>query len=222
MTMFIVKTHQDPYIHTWHCVTRGHSQEEDFLHERDSVTQRWLLGRPPRMHGEVIPTLRKIWSMSDDRLEGYGSVLKPKQMDFDLYADRVRWHPVGLAAAKALAKEPSSEFHPVNLVHGDATLCNFVVGVNGTTTAIDPGQHRGLCCREIDEAKLLQTDCGWDYIRHNQCSPLDRADAYFEIRRVHQLLLITHFVRLLRHPHTHDALELAEACIRQLSAATGL
>ncbi len=222
MTMFVVKTHQDPYIHAWHCVTRGHSQEEDFLHERESVTQRWLLGRPPRMYSEARSALGYIWSTSSERVEPYASILKPKQMDFDLYASRVKWHPVGFAAAKALAALPSSEFHPVNLVHGDATLCNFVVGVNGRSTAIDPGQHRGLCCREIDEAKLLQTACGWDHIRHNQSPPLDMIGHYVDTRRVHQLLLITHFVRLLRHPHTRDALELAEACIRQLSAATGL
>lgn len=42
-------------------------------------------------------------------------------------------------------------------VHGDFTLENIIVQRDGSFQLIDPGEPHGMCCRELDEGKLLQS-----------------------------------------------------------------
>jgi hypothetical protein len=102
---------------------------------------------------------------------------------------------------------------PAYNVHGDLTLSNVVT--NGKDIVfIDPGDHRGLPCREIDEAKIMQSLDGWDVVRHGAPSPL--AYPRFATRRVHWVLLITHYVRLLCHRHPDDAISFAVQRLEEL------
>lgn len=105
---------------------------------------------------------------------------------------------------------------PVAKVHGDLTLENCFE-VNGCQILfIDPGHTRGLNCKEIDEAKILQSLDGWSWHRHQRILEPD-ALSTFSPRRVHWCLLVTHYLRILRHEHPALALDFAHRRINEIT-----
>lgn len=104
--------------------------------------------------------------------------------------------------------------------------CSFIL--------IDPGHDRGLPCRELDEAKIMQSLEELIKIRSSQedysYPRLGFLQGYFgeEIWKwykeksqspVHQFLLATHYLRLLRHADKHPSwrIEHAERRLKELT-----
>jgi hypothetical protein len=89
---------------------------------------------------------------------------------------------------------------PVGQVYGDCTWENIVL-TNDRVVFIDPGDPRGLFCKELDLAKLLQSERGWELVKKGGEGvqapwPADNVVA----------LYVTHLYRLLRHPHSEWSL----------------
>jgi hypothetical protein len=91
-----------------------------------------------------------------------------------------------------------SELTSVTRCHGDLTLYNCIETVENDLVLFDPNDCHGLPCQELDESKLLQSLDGFDYV-HKGLPPLTHT-IMFDCRKVHWALLITHYIRMLRHP----------------------
>lgn len=130
-----------------------------------------------------------------------------------LYADYVleRWVEQGYKRGDftCLAYHiMSAPLTGVHRCHGDLTLENCIETGSGVVF-LDPGYHRCLPCAELDEAKLLQSCDGWHYRKHaKHCQVFP-----FSSMPIHTALLITHYVRLLRHDHPSELLEWARGRI---------
>lgn len=114
---------------------------------------------------------RTIWQpyrIIPDRLQYYTYMMKHKKLRYWEY----------------ILTDPIT---PVVNPHGDLT-CDNVIG----DTFIDPGECHGLWCREIDEAKLMQSARGWKH----ESRPLP-----FTPHRIHWVLLLSHYYRLLKYDH---------------------
>ena len=94
----------------------------------------------------------------------------------------------------------TQRFTRVTACHGDLTMDNVMLDATLPTSNvifIDPGYDRCLPCRELDEAKLLQSVEGWHNFRLYGKLP-------FKVKYVHKLLLLTHYIRLYAHPEKHS------------------
>lgn len=89
---------------------------------------------------------------------------------------------------------------PVKNCHGDMTLSNVMIR-KGDVVFIDPGKSHGLPCREIDEAKLLQSYRGWHWFIHKE-EPIGQM---ITLQR-HRVLLLSHYIRILHHLDKHPPL----------------
>jgi len=86
----------------------------------------------------------------------------------------------------------------VRCVHGDMTCCNTVSSQKlKHSVFIDPADCHGLKCQELDEAKLLQSYDGWEFIKYGH--KLNYGELPFEVRPVHTALLLSHYIRMLRY-----------------------
>jgi hypothetical protein len=97
-----------------------------------------------------------------------------------------------------ISKEDFSKLKFTSCVaYGDATLENFVTG-GDEVYGIDPGRTHGLNCRELDEAKLLQS-----WVMHWETRvrgrPVSDEVLPFTPNNTHRILLVSHWMRLLRH-----------------------
>lgn len=114
-----------------------------------------------------------------------------------------------------------AELTPVRVCHGDMTAENVIVEAStGIVKFIDPGNARGLPCREIDEAKLMQSMDGWE--RAKGLDPkwdLNACLQYFQPKRVHWILLASHYARLLMHQHSAACLIHASNRLRYIIGA---
>lgn len=109
-------------------------------------------------------------------------------------------------------------FTPVASCHGDLTLENVVcrrkvaenTGIEMLDFVfIDPGHPRGLPCREMDEAKIMQSleEHSNRNVANGTFEPIQRGtfDWYNEklASLPHRVLLASHYLRLLRHAKKH-------------------
>lgn len=120
-------------------------------------------------------------------------------------------------------------FSPVVACHGDLTLENVVWVPGwlpkdfypGSFVFIDPGYDRGLPCRELDEAKIVQSMEEYQ-IRGN----IIRGDALdWLISRwdssSHNVLLASHYLRLIRHEKKHPQWRVSHARKRLMELVGG-
>lgn len=174
----------------------------------DGYSYEWVDGR--EAHPEDLPVLltycaKELWG-------GYG-VMPIDSTDYLAYVNVIALKVgVGFAMAQLARDWPDCRFTPVSNCHGDLTLENVVVPVERYDTPfvfIDPGYPRGLPCRELDEAKLMQS-----LEEALRCGPLvgfiqdDDPLVWLEEKLesiTHRTLLLTHYIRLLRHAAKHPA-----------------
>jgi len=102
---------------------------------------------------------------------------------------------------------------PVCFCHGDLTFANCIQSGTGITF-IDPGLHYGMPCRELDEAKILQSLCRWEVVRYGWAEP--DLSAPMKTKPIHWVLLATHLVRLLAHNHSEDAYRWARFQLKEI------
>lgn len=101
---------------------------------------------------------------------------------------------------------------PVFNPHGDLTFENTVLYKN-KVVFLDPGSCRGLPCRELDEAKLMQSCDGWEIVDNGDPEP-PRQILFTD--RLHLALSLTHYIRLTRHEHPQHSLDFAWKRIKEL------
>jgi len=104
-----------------------------------------------------------------------------------------------------------------NIIHGDLTIENIIKTNDKKIIFIDPSPPHFLCCKELDESKLLQSILtGWEVIKRKWEFIL--IDPPFEIRPVHIGLLLTHWIRLYAHKDFHkiEIIKKAEKTIEGL------
>jgi hypothetical protein len=101
----------------------------------------------------------------------------------------------------------------VRACHGDLTLYNCVQQ-GKDIYFLDPSPARGLPCVELDESKMLQSLDGFGVVFRGLPQPL--AWPKMRTRPVHWALLLTHYIRLLKHVKHKGALGFANQRIREL------
>ncbi len=233
--MVVRKTGLDRYTSLWLEVVHHAAWMRDSIHLRfvphirqiseNGYEYSWINGRPPRSYNEFRDAATWLWGL---KLPGFyknieiadevAKVLRPCFIDPEEYSHRFEWHPVGRTAGIALRDLPLSEFTPVAFTHGDMTFSNVIVGYDGLgAVLIDPGNHRGLCCRELDESKIMQSYDGFEAIYRGIVKPIHTVTHVIKPRRVHHLLQISHYVRLLKHVTCQESREFAELRISQLA-----
>lgn len=140
-----------------------------------------------------------------------------------LEIDRTRYCAYMYNCAAALKMRPperaihrimTEPLTPVLKCHGDLTFANVILTREGNYVFIDPGDDRGLPCRELDESKIMQSLDGFDVIYRNWEDP--SGYPRFPARRVHWALLVTHYYRLLRHVSFEPALAFARDRINDI------
>lgn len=92
--------------------------------------------------------------------------------------------------------------------HGDMTLANCVITQEDKTVFFDPAEHRGMPCRELDEAKIMQSLSGYDVLDWG-ASRLQHY-FYFDWTPLHYALLGSHLLRLMPHQRARGRADLAE------------
>ena len=140
-----------------------------------------------------------VWEHAKEALwEG-----KPQEIDRKAYIDYVKMRCENFPYIPM----PDVELTPVRMTHGDLTMSNTI----GNCKFIDCGDSRGLECREIDEAKLLQSLDGFDVWKRNHLPAIGPAP--FKIRKIHLWLLWTHYIRMWRHqPNPFAFKRIEELC----------
>lgn len=107
-------------------------------------------------------------------------------------------YPIVIPILQKLIK--SEVLTPTNFIHGDLTLENIVKAKE--LILLDPSPPRYLICKELDEAKLLQSILtGWEVIKRKW--ELQIIEPPFVIRPCHIGLLLSHWIRLYVHQDLH-------------------
>lgn len=220
--MTIKKLIESSYISSWFIAAPQHVLPRPIrflggVSDTDFIEMQYVNGRPPRTFAEWHTAISPIWE--SELAESFAD-LESKRVDLSAYCRRVfenwqRWPLVVADAVKlTLAALHRETLTPVWMVHGDATFSNVMVEHStGASRCFDPGYHRGLCVKEIDESKVLQSYDGFDELYRGLATPkLD-----WEPRPVHWLLLVTHYARLLRHVQCKKSITFAQMRIVELS-----
>lgn len=117
---------------------------------------------------------------------------------------------------------PERDIPSVEMVHGDFTRENILVN-DTEVRLIDPGDPRGMYCREMDISKLMQslvTD--WEHLKKRglqairfSVSNITR-DGFSSLEYV---LLLSHWIRLASHSerHSEEVLAVARSNIDRLT-----
>lgn len=208
MSMRIDKTYasqkQADAAYLWYASTdRRHRPKNVTLCDKTHVLYDIVDGQPCWQPELAWQTLKRcVWDTTrEDALPGidlhsYCRYVQDVWEDSYLPYYRVDPHAVECVLETLLSQ--ADQLTPVRMVHGDATLLNFIQSHDGRITMIDPGDPRGMYVRELDESKMLQSLHGYDRL----CLGYDRlvgAKAPFVVRNVHWSLLATHCVRLIPH-----------------------
>jgi hypothetical protein len=181
-------------------LVKGNTIEYDFID-----------GHHPRDWKDVHDEMIGIW---------HHGINKRLDMDGDSYIEYVVKRAIELGlerkriekALSCIVKDPLTQ---VTFCHGDLTLYNVLKTQDGIVL-IDPGNPRGLPCQEIDEAKIMQSLDGFDCVYRNL--PQANIVPTFPARKVHWALLLSHYIRMLRHIERHRAAcNFAKQRIRQLT-----
>jgi len=160
-----------------------------------TVSYEYEVGRRPRSWRRVYLCAQKaIWGTAEQQAVTYDNRLaysryvlnRAREADLD-----------GEKCHRVLLPILHDYLHPVTLTHGDLTLANCVATPDGRIVFIDPGNDWGLTCREIDEAKLMQSLDGFRHVYEGD--PMPDQWPRFLASSVHYALLYSHYVRMLRH-----------------------
>jgi hypothetical protein len=164
----------------------------------------WLPRGPERDPARAWATLRRLHEEYD------GPELWKRNSRDGLDYIAVKASRLGLE----LPMQPQ-QVTPVRMVHGDATMENFLEG----GLAIDPGHPRGLVYAETDRGKLLQSLlCHWEVVKRGW-EPYHKPIP-FEVMPTDVFMLWAHLVRLLNHTelHSHGVLEYARHALAKVHA----
>jgi len=170
-------------------------------------------GRPPTSWAIVrASAYNAIWKQSGPMLDRD----RPAYLDYSRQAMRDTmdqgYHP---QIERALSYILVDYLHPVAACHGDLTFANCIQTRDDTIVFIDPGHHRGLPCEELDTAKILQSLDGFGVVYRGWAQP--QAFPKMPTRRIHWVLLMTHYLRLLRHVTHEPSLKFARRRIVEIS-----
>lgn len=167
-----------------------------------------LLGESPSI-SDVWLTLRQyVWSRG-----AYLGIARVEYVNYCNEAAKDLPHPTLRTIFDELL---TAKLTSVSRCHGDATVSNAIREHDSRRIVLlDPGHARGLPCRELDESKLMQSMDGWGYARYGKKSCGGEPHPW-KMKRIHYVLLLTHYVRLLKHNHPRNALTFARKRIDEL------
>lgn len=172
----------------WYNNTPPHTRPPGLTFRREELSYDMIVAPPTTDYRPVIKMMEPVWEPQGCRDHQFINV--------ELYIQYVALRSPDNRVGAAMLKLKRADLTPVHTCHGDLTLQN-VVG----NYIIDPGDPRGLPCREIDEAKIMQSLDGYDVIKYGYPPPFP---CVFEgARKVHYVLLLSHYVRMLRHQKGH-------------------
>lgn len=182
----------------------GSVRPPDLQREVGGYSYDMIVGQPPKHWTQLWFAAEKLWESSSNQLEirrmPYMEHVREVWMRFDpeckSAADRIQSLLYDL------------DLTPVALAHGDLTIQNMI-----GDRLIDPCSTHGLPCREIDEAKMMQSGEGL-CAAYRGFPVLDMTG--FVQRLAHYVLLLTHYVRMV--PHVNEkARQFAKRRIRELT-----
>jgi hypothetical protein len=125
----------------------------------------------------------------------YGNYVLEKALQLELHRDQID------TVVLALRLIVDSPLRRARMCHGDFTMENVIFS-DDDPVLIDPGHPRGVPCKELDEAKMLQSLlCKWDIMNGSTAAYWLKPP--FEPQPIHMAFLITHWIRLLNHPERH-------------------
>ena len=167
----------------------------------DGYSYLWAPGDPPSSQDDIDliyeTAQQALWTQKH-----------PRPICMDAYIVYLEWKcgyvpPI----IKDILLTQERALTPVDICHGDLTLENVVMD-QGRPIFIDAGASHGVECREMDEAKMLQSILTkWEYLKHSESRDWDwlrKAQTPFGVRDVHLALLATHWMRLAAHPEKHS------------------
>lgn len=168
----------------------AHRPQVEYYHGTGEIAYNFVVGQTPR-------SWRTVWHLAESALWGRPDDPRVRPISRATYVgyvvDRALQSGIGDSRTHNVIKQVLNiDLTPVVECHGDMTMQNVIGDV-----FIDPGQDRGLPCRELDEAKLLQSCEGFCELYRGTRTP-DDAHLMRPGRSVH-VLLLTHYIRLLRH-----------------------
>lgn len=162
----------------------------------------------------TTPTIAEAWRAAHQLWDADG--LSPP-IDVGAYIDYVNDISEDVSALlDDVLSRRSTILTRVSICHGDMTLqnCIRVKDASRRVVFIDPGHHRGLPCRELDEAKLMQSLEGFCTLYRGL--RFDPSPLPFAPTRVHYALLASHYARLLKHVQHEAAQAFAQRRIREI------
>jgi hypothetical protein len=171
-----------------------------FVWEDGYTHYSYISGYHPSRIGQMVwKALEHLWGNPETKVktESYLKYMKDKMPADEL--DLVESNLISL--------------HAANEVVGDCTLENIIVS-DGRVYFIDPGHSRGLKCRELDLAKILQSMRGWENVKRPKVFAPREPDHLGMYTRETVALYITHLYRLLKHEHPKQCHEWARSEIQ--------
>lgn len=174
-----------------------------------SYVYNWIPGSQPTNIDAVYRYLRsKVWGHSP--IEGDWNPLQQQA-----YVTYIRYIRPTVPALILREIGRLTEIGNPCLVHGDATLENFLVvedGGESKVVPIDPGHPRGFVHPNNDKGKLLQS-----YLTHwrtlkEGVEPVEFYNPFMLVTTASVISLLTHWYRLVRHHERHRPAVLRHGC----------
>jgi len=167
-------------------------------YEDGRLTYDFIQGYHPTQYGKALDLLYRAWQQY-----GPGDYLPIDKHAYVSYCisliDRTEYLSGNIKERLSIliAALNTMPLSPVRWCHGDATFHNMIMTGHESGKLIDPGDCRGLPCRELDEAKMLTSYEGFDVVTYG--APQPEVFPRPSIRPVHLVLLASHYLRLLHH-----------------------
>lgn len=173
------------------------------------------------VHGAPATSFQQVHNAADEFLwRGPDYFLEMNRLSYMDYVQQKAAEIFDMALNKYISKAlqfiATDELTGVSNYHGDLTLPNVIVGADSSVTFIDPGFHRGLPCKELDEAKLLQSAEGFCSLYRGTPPGID--SHVLPRTRIHIVLLMTHYIRLLHHVRHREARSFAFRRVNNIAA----
>lgn len=185
--------------HTWYMRLNARYRPSNLLIDGAKLSYDWIDGTHPSNIEDIIEAADDALWYLDDGAVGHGPINPAGYVEYARSVAR----EVGASNPRALDMiRGYSKYTPVHTCHGDLTFANIIKTHNDKMIFIDPGNPRGLSCKEIDVAKLMQSLDGYHVVRDQWPDPPCLPKLGYS--SIHLALLSTHYTRLLRHKHPVD------------------
>jgi hypothetical protein len=193
------------------------SKPSSLLYDEEDKTLEYdlVIGYTPTHWRHVHLNLRNtLWGEPNDPFVMEMDIAKYIAYIFELLPRVGYQEPMTTVILGIMQKLRDCKLTPVRDFHGDCTMQNVLLTSENSYKYFDPGLCHGLPCRELDEAKLLQSCNGFCELYRGTPTPVD-ANLFFPTKPV-MILSMSHYIRLLAHVKHAPSLEFARSQITRL------